>query len=53
MRFTKRTYREAIRRSFNREYQLFRGGIETTPAWARQMRHTAAIRRRRLREGKY
>jgi hypothetical protein len=51
VRFTRRTYREAIRRSFNREYELFRGGIQTTSAWYRQMNHTRALRRRQTREG--
>jgi hypothetical protein len=50
MRFTWLTYRRAIRRSFNREYALFCGGIETTAAWRKQMRHTWALEKRRFRE---
>jgi hypothetical protein len=50
MKFTKRTYRRAIRRSFNREYELFTGGLSTTSAWIEQMKHTAALERRQLRE---
>lgn len=52
MRFTWLTYRIAIRRSFKREYELFCGGISTTHAWATQMRHTRALEKRRIREGK-
>ena len=50
MRFTRRTYREAIRRSFNLEYEFFKGGFSMIRPWVRQMEHTAALRRRQLRE---
>lgn len=50
MKFTWLTYRVAIRRSFNREYKLFSGGMSTTSAWIKQMQHTRSLERRRVRE---
>jgi len=50
MKFTRRTYRRAINRSFNKEYEFFRGGFSMIKPWVRQMEHTAALRRRQLRE---
>lgn len=52
MRFTRRTYRKAIKRSFDREFAEFSGGMNTTARWYRQMQHTRALRRRQMREGK-
>lgn len=52
MKFTRRTYRKAVSRSFNREYKLFCGGFPMIHPWVRQMEHTAALRRRAMREGK-
>jgi hypothetical protein len=50
MKFTRRTYRMAINRSFNKEYEFFRAGFSMIGPWVRQMEHTAALRRRKLRE---
>jgi hypothetical protein len=52
VRFTRRTYRKAIKRSFDREFGLFSGGTNTTSRWYRQMQHTRALRHRQMREGK-
>ena len=50
MKFTRRTYRKAISRSFNKEYELFSAGFSMIGPWVRQMEHTAALRRRKMRE---
>jgi hypothetical protein len=48
MRFTRRTYRKAIRRSLDREYHLF---AWYDPRWHDQLRHTRALQNRARREG--
>lgn len=53
MRFTRRTYRIAIKRSFKAEYQMFRdhsAALRGPDPWYRQMKHTQALRSRRRRE---
>jgi len=50
MRFTWLTYRLAIRRSFNREFAEFSGGMNTTSRWRKQMTHTRRLRARQIRE---
>lgn len=52
MNFTRRTYRKAIQRSFEKEFAEFSGGLNTITRWYKQMQHTAALRRRQMREGK-
>ena len=55
MRFTRRTYRAAIRRSFNLEYELFcqhSGAFRGPSQWLKQMRLTNALKARKIREGK-
>lgn len=49
MRFTRRTYKLAIKRSLKKEYELF-GEVQNTHAWYLQMLHTAALEARQLRE---
>lgn len=55
MRFTRRTYRKAIKRSIRFEYELFKLSFWSTTAtqdWYRQTRITLALRARAMREGK-
>lgn len=54
MKFTKRTYKKAYKRSFNIEYQLFRGAMtaEMNEEWFKQKDTSNAIKWRAQREGK-
>jgi hypothetical protein len=55
MKFTRRTYRAAIRRAFNMEYTLFAEHTRafSGPArWIKQMHLTNALKLRKIREGK-
>lgn len=56
MRFTRSTYRAAIRRSLKREALLWSEHVRCfngpTP-WCDAMRHTFKLEMRQLREGKY